>query len=66
MRTDVGRKLKFYVWGELIKSTKGEKVPGAIMRGWWECKMKCPELFEQIHVWQEPSANQDEVTMRSC
>ena len=40
----------FYVCGELIKRKKGEKVPGALMRSWWECKMKYPELLEDIHV----------------
>ena len=31
------------------------------MKGWWQCRKAHPELFEKIHVWQQPSANMDEV-----
>ena len=49
--------------GEVIKRKAGDKVPGPLMRSWWELRQKHPEMFEKIHVWQQPSANQDEVTM---
>ena len=52
---------EFIICGEKVVRRKGGKVPGALMKGWWQCRKAHPELFEKILVWQQPAANMDEV-----
>ncbi len=52
---------EFWLCGELIKRKKGGEVPGNVMKSWTDCRGKHPELFKDVLVWQQPSANSDEV-----
>ena len=52
--------------GEKVERKQGEKVPPYLMRSWIHERAEWPDVFDpqQVRVWQQPAAKQDEVTMK--
>ncbi len=51
---------KFQAGDKYYERKKGEKV-GSRMQAWRKCRTESPELFQNIRVWQTPTAFQDGV-----